>query len=389
MSEDVNTSETLLDSVRTLVPMIEAAAETAEAARKPDDDVINALAEIGVFRAYVPKRFGGFELDYETFMHIGMTIARACTSTAWVTTFYMEHNWLLAHFPPQAQEHVWGQAPYFLAPGSISPTGNAEIDGDDYLLSGRWQWGTGIMHADWVIVSGLISGESPELRMFMLPTQDIQVEDTWFVDGMVATGSNDIVAEGVRVPKHMSQSVALMSIAQTDGAQWHNSPTFRTPMINFKGITAACPAVGCAQRAVELFKERIQGRSLWGRGSNQMEQTAAQMRLGDLTTRADMCEREMLAVARDLAQLGYRDEPSTPEERASIRMRCTHIVRQSRDIVRDVVEASGASAHRLSHPLQRLHRDIHTLSCHTVFDADIASELYGQVLLGIPPTSPV
>ena len=120
-----------------------------------------------------------------------------------------------------------------------------------------------------------------------------------------------------------------------------------------------------------------------------MDQTAAQMRLGQLTTRVDVCEREMLAVARDLAALGHRDSLSTPEERASMRMRCTYMVRQCRDIVRDVMEASGASAHRLENPLQRLHRDIHTLSCHTVFDLDVGGELYGRLLLGLPPNAPI
>ena len=386
MNEDKNK---LLRAVEQLLPMIEAASESAELARKPDDDVIRALADTDLFRAYVPKHFGGWELDYETFVRIGMKLAEACTSTAWVTTFYMEHNWLLAHFPREAQEEVWGAQPYFLGPGSISPTGTATPDGDDYVLNGRWQWGTGVMHADWVIVSGLVDGEAPELRMFMVPIDKIQIEDTWFVDGMVATGSNDMVAEDLRVPTHMSQSVALMSVAATEGAQWHNSPTFKTPMIIFKAITAASPSVGCARRAVNLFKDRIQGRSLWGTGKNQMDQTAAQMRLGQLTTRVDVCEREMLAVARDLAALGHRDTLSTPEERASMRMRCAYVVRQSRDIVRDVLEASGASAHRLDNPLQRLHRDIHTLSCHTVFDMDIASELYGQVLLELPTTAPI
>ena len=385
MSEQID----LLNAVENLLPTIEAASDAAEKARKPDDDVIAALADTGLFRAYVPKRFGGLELDYETFVRIGMKIAEACTSTAWVTTFYMEHNWLIAHFPRQAQEEIWGNQPYFLAPGSISPTGTARVDGDEYVLSGRWQWGTGVMHADWVIVSGLVEGEPPELRMFMVPIDKIQIEDTWFVDGMVATGSNDMVAQDLRVPQHMSQSVALMSVAATEGAQWHNSPTFKTPMINFKAITAASPSVGCARKGVQLFKERIQGRSLWGSGKNQMDQTAAQMRLGQLSTRVEVCEREMLAVARDLASLGNREALSTPEERASIRMRCTYIVRQCRDIVRDVVEASGASAHRLENPLQRLHRDIHTLSCHTVFDMDIASELYGQVLLELPTSAPV
>jgi len=43
----------------------------------------------------------------------------------------------------------------------------------------------------------------------------------------------------------------------------------------------------------------------------------------------------------------------------------------------------------LDNPLQRIHRDIHTLSCHTVFDLELAAEQYGRLLLGLPPNAPV
>ena len=64
-------------------------------------------------------------------------------------------------------------------------------------------------------------------------------------------------------------------------------------------------------------------------------------------------------------------------------------MRQCRDIVRDVVEASGAHAHFLDNPLQRMLRDVHTMSCHTVFDGDIGNEQFGRLQLGLPTTVPV
>jgi 3-hydroxy-9,10-secoandrosta-1,3,5(10)-triene-9,17-dione monooxygenase len=64
-------------------------------------------------------------------------------------------------------------------------------------------------------------------------------------------------------------------------------------------------------------------------------------------------------------------------------------VRESRNIVREVVEVSGAHAHNLSNPVGRALRDLETLSCHTVFDLDIATESYGKLLLGLPSNSPL
>lgn len=70
-------------------------------------------------------------------------------------------------------------------------------------------------------------------------------------------------------------------------------------------------------------------------------------------------------------------------------MRIGDLVCKSRDVVCDVVEASGAHAHFLDNPLQRMLRHVHTLSCHTVFDLDISAEQYGRTLLDLPVTMPV
>ncbi len=185
----------LLDRVRGVVPLIAERAATAEEQRKPDDDVIEALKRTGVFKAFVPKQYGGYEIDIELFMDIGVAVSEACASTGWITTFYMEHNWLLGMFEEDTQREIFTSQPYILAPGTVNPSGEATRHDDHYELTGRWQYGTGIVHADWALLSGRIAGEeNPLPRMFLVPVDEIEVKDTWHVDGMAATGSRDIVA---------------------------------------------------------------------------------------------------------------------------------------------------------------------------------------------------
>ena len=374
----------LLPKIEALVPMVTEHARQAELERKPVDAVWEAICGTGAMLGFVPKRFGGFEIDLRTFMQIGVNLGRGCVSTAWVTTFCMEHNWLLAQFDPSAQEEIFGQQPYIVAPGSISPNGRATPVSGGYELSGRWQWGTGVMHADWVLLAGLVDRpDTFDLRMFIIPIDQVSVIDTWQVDGMIGTGSNDVEAKGVYVPEHRSQAVSEMAEGRGPGALWHDSHTFRIPMLPFKCITAACPAVGAAKEAVKLFFERIQTRTMFGSTTKQSDHSAAQMRLGLLDTRADSAEQELYRLAADIEAWGHAREPCPPRERARQRLRSARIVRECRDIVRDVLEASGASSHFLDNPLQRIHRDVHTLACHTVFDLDVASGIYGRTMLGM------
>jgi alkylation response protein AidB-like acyl-CoA dehydrogenase len=235
-----------------------------------------------------------------------------------------------------------------------------------------------------VLLAGLVDRpDTTDLRMFILPINEVSVIDTWQVDGMVGTGSNDVEVSGVYVPEHRSQPVSAMAEGRGPGAAWHDSPIYRIPMLPFKCITAACPAVGAAKEAVKLFFERIQQRTMYGSGTRQSDHGAAQMRLGLLDTRIDSVESELYRLAADIEAWGHADEPCAPRERARQRLQSARIVRECRDIVRDVLEASGASSHFLDNPLQRIHRDVHTLSCHTVFDVDVASGTYGRTLLGM------
>jgi alkylation response protein AidB-like acyl-CoA dehydrogenase len=379
----------LVERVRALAPLIAQNAERAEQERKPVDEVISALEETGVFKSYVPKRFGGYEIDADTFIDVGLAVSEACTSTGWVTTFYMEHNWMLAQFPPETQTKLFGAQPYVLAPGSISPTGQAQRKNDGYVISGRWAWGTGVMHADWVLLNGVIEGDVPDIRLFLVPRDQIRVDDTWDCSGMAGTGSNDMIAEDVFVSAAYSESLLDMSVGRGSGSAWHDSPCYRHPMLPLLGIAAAIPALGAARRSVELFKERLGTRTLYGTFSKQAERASAQMRLAHATVRVGSAETLLRHVGQSLAVWGASDDVCPPEERARLRLQTAQIVEMCRDIVRNVMEASGASAHLRPHPMQRIHRDIHTLSCHTVFDLDIGAENYGRLLLGFDPITPI
>jgi hypothetical protein len=42
-----------------------------------------------------------------------------------VTTFCIEHHWLLALYNRQTQEEIFGRQPYIIAPGTLAPKGTA------------------------------------------------------------------------------------------------------------------------------------------------------------------------------------------------------------------------------------------------------------------------
>ena len=388
----MTTERELIDALTALTPMLAENAAQAEHDRKPVDAVMQAIEDTGAYRWFVPKRYGGYEFSLSGFMEVGVALGEGCASHAWVTTFCMEHNWLLSLYEQPAQDDIFGNHPYIIAPGSLAPNGQATPVEGGYRISGRWQWGTGVMHADWAMVGAItpVAGrDQPTLGMFVIPIEEIEVIDTWRIEGMVGTGSNDIAVTDVFVPEHRWVDLSLVRDGTSPGSRLHDAYIYRMPMLPVLGLTACAPLVGAARNAVRLFEERMQGRSIYGTAGKQSERALAQSRLAHAKVEMDSIHNQLLHVAGVVEDWGRRAEACPELERARLRVDIGHIVHRSRNVVRDVVEACGASAHFLDNPLQRALRDIHTASCHTVFDLDISTETYGRLLLGLPANVPI
>jgi alkylation response protein AidB-like acyl-CoA dehydrogenase len=73
--------------------------------------------------------------------------------------------------------------------------------------------------------------------------------------------------------------------------------------------------------------------------------------------------------------------------RARARMTAAHIVHQSRAVIGMLAEASGASAHFVSNPLQRIKRDVDVVAGPVIFDYDTSRKRAGAPAIGakIPP----
>lgn len=376
------TGPELVARARALTPLLASHAAEAERQRKPVDAVIRALEEAEIFKLMVPRRYGGLELDLDTFFEVGVSLGEGDASMAWVANFYIEHNWIFCQFPAAFQQELFAQRSYVLAPAMLAPAGVAVREGEGYRLHGRWQWATGIMHADWVIPGALeqTPDGKPDPRWFAVPLSQVRVEDTWHVDGMVGTGSNDVVIDNVYIPAERSVSMLEMSGGEAPGSRLHAGPLYRTPMLPVLTLAAVTPALGQARMAVRHFREHLADRVRLGARVSQGDKASAQMRLA----RVEVEVREVELLIRDaIADVCARRNTATMLDRARWATQFAVAVDRCKRIMQTVVEASGAHVHFLTHPLQRAQRDLNTISCHVVFDLDGRLESFGRLLLGL------
>src|SRR5262249_34270080 len=129
----------IVDRAKALAPLLEKHAAEAERIRRPVDAVIQALEDAEIFKLMVPRRYGGLELHLDAFFEVGLALGEGDASMAWVANFYIEHNWILCHFPESFQEELFAARGYVLAPVMFAPSGTAVRDGGGRRLRGRWQ----------------------------------------------------------------------------------------------------------------------------------------------------------------------------------------------------------------------------------------------------------
>lgn len=380
--KSTTTGPELVARARALAPLLAEHAAEAERQRKPVDAVIRALEEAEIFKLMVPRCYGGLELDLDTFFEVGTALGEGDASMAWVANFYVEHNWILSQFPASFQQALFSQRSYVLAPAMLAPSGLAVREGAGYRLKGRWQWASGVMHCDWVIPGALEQTPEgkPDPRWFAVPLSQAKVEDTWYVDGMAGTGSNDVVIDDVYVPAERSVSMLDMSTGNGPGSLLHDGPLYHTPMLPILTMAGTTPALGQARAAVRRFRERLADHLRLGSRTKQGDKASAQMRLA----RVEVEVREAELLIRDVvADVMARRDAATMLDRARWATQFAVAVDRCRHVIQTVVEASGAHAHFLDHPLQRTLRDVNTISCHVVFDLDGRLESFGRLLLGL------
>lgn len=379
------THDEMVAAAAALIPTLAEHARASEIARRPADEVIDAVRAAGLFDMLTPTMWGGAGLDLDTLFEVGVLLGEGDASAAWITTFYIEHNWMFCQFPESFQRELYADRSYVLAPGMISPAGTATPVDGGYRLDGRWQWGTGIVHADWVIAGAIDrTGGKPRASFYALPIDDVEVLDTWHTDGMSGTGSHDVVIRDTFVPADRFVDIPAMMSATTPGAAIHPEPLYSTPMAPILSLTAAVPALGQARFAVREYAEQLQRRYDQITLERQADNSTRQVRLA----KADMVVRSAEALMRSvLEDVMERRTNADEQRRVGWTAAIAHAVGLCRDAVNEICEAAGASSHFLDNPLQRSRRDLNTMACHTVFDLDQRYRSLGRSLVGLKSES--
>ena len=336
-----------------------------------------------LWRLVVPTSLGGHGLGIEPLANGTRILAHGCPASAWAISFLVMHSWLLTKFPAEARAELFlPERPYALTPAPLAPTGTLEAVDGGFVVTGRWEWATGLPNADWVMVHAVQLAPERANWFLIVPVEDVIVDDVWFASGMRATGSNTVGLHEQFVPTHRAVPAATL-MAPGGGVDGDGLAGLPVPPVLV--LVAAAAALGAAEAVVDDFRRRIAGRVLaYTAGERQQDQPVTQARLGhaisDLAATPTAVGRRHRSVGRRRGVGGGLGL----DERMAMRLTAAATVRSSREIIAIVADGSGASAYLAASPLQRLQRDVEVLKGHVLFDWDRTTELAGRFALDLP-----
>ncbi len=376
----------LVERANALRPLLEANAAQTEADRRVPEENISAIREAGLFRIMVPKRFGGLETDIRTKMEVSAALAKGCGSTAWVTTLLNVCSFFVGQTSAECQEEVWGKNPEARVAGVFAPLATTRRVDGGLIVTGKWPWSSGCLHADWALVGIPVvneAGEPVDQGMAVIPMAECTIEETWFTAGMKGTGSNTICATEVFVPDHRILSVG-QSLNGVTGTPYKEEVLYRSAMIPVAALILVGPVMGLVQRALEFVIEKSTKRSIsYTFYTKQTESPSFQLAIADAAILIDTVWLHCLRAADDIYRAAEQNRFPSYTERARIRMDTGYAAERAREAMDILLSAHGASSFAEASPLQRLWRDLETCTRHAVVSPEISREVYGKALLGI------
>ncbi len=377
------THDHLVQQADALAPLLRSKAREAEMARRPLDEVIDAVRKTDLLGMMAPKRHGGLEMDIDTFFEVVLKLSMADASMGWLIGFYIEHNFWYCHFPAHVQDCVYGDDNYALSPGTLNLAGGSAVKVDDgYQLNGRWQWGTGIVHATWVMVGALVqeSGEQALPKLFLIPRDQVTALDTWHVDGMSGTGSQDIVVEDIFVSDDYTQSFLDMLNGTTGIKDTYDAPVYQTPMLQLLCFAAAVPVLGAAKMALTEFRQQTIPKFKAGDSAGR-NPTGKYLPTAEAAMNIEAAE---LLLRNTMADLMANRKEATIDMRGAWTAKIAHAVHMCRQAANSISLNAGAGGHFMDNPVQRAVRDINTATSHIAFDKNTRYGDYGAILFEQP-----
>lgn len=342
-----------------VVDVIRATAREAESLQQLHPTQLDLIHREQWLKMFAPKKFGGREMTLPDILQIEESLAWTDGSTAWVVTLCAGAAWFIGFLHPELTREIFSNDLVFFA-GSGATTGIADMVPGGYLLNGKWKYASGALHAN-VFTANCIIYESgkpkldatgtPEVRAFVMKKDEVTVHQTWNSMGMVATGSHSFEIKNLIVAKERAFDIDSTKVVI-------DKPIYHYPFLQLAEATLSVNLSGLAIRFIELFEEIVAQKSnsnphrKRGRSARKILEGRRKEFYGVVNSSWRSCSSKKTISKSELQKVSKASQA---------------LAKQSLLVVDQLYPYCGLTAARVDQEINRVWRNIHTASQHSLF----------------------
>ena len=256
-----------LARARALRPLVESEADAADADLTLTKPVLDALARASLFQLMVPGEWGGLESDTDVLLDVFEELSHQDGSIGWTHMANVAGTAYAAFLDPKLGEAMLKDRPDSVFGGQFAPVGQVARAGDDFRVSGHFQFGSGSSHSSYVGGAGMLMADEttpemlqsgmPAFLCFFVPHETVLFQGGWDVMGLRGTGSYDY-----EIPEQVVDRGYTFYLF--DAKVRTGGPLYGLGPIAIAGLGHAGWGLGVAQRALDEITEIAGGRTRMG-----------------------------------------------------------------------------------------------------------------------------
>ena len=371
---------------RALRPGLLAAADEIETTQDFPEPLISQMHEARLFQLLLPRSLGGAQTDPITYLRTLIEVAQGDGSVAW-NMFVANSSCLLAPFLPEESARTIYDSPRAQMAWGFPAGQTADAVDGGYRISGRWDFASGSRQATWMGAHGFVREKdgslrlnergTPLIRSWLFPKKQAELLDNWDTVGMRGTCSQSYNVHDVFVPEEFSSTREYPEQRREPG------PLYAIPQQGLYAVGVAGVALGLARAMLDSFRELAMQKTPRGRprmASDKLVQAGyakMEAQYGAALAYLEATIEDIYAGAGEWDVIPF-------QERARLRLGCSHAIHASIEIADWVHKEAGVSSIFHGTPFERRWRDMHTLGAQ--IQARTAHyEAIGSIFLGEPP----
>lgn len=382
----------LLNNATALVPYLQKFGTIIDEERHIPEEVIQKVSDAGLFKLGTPRIFGGHEVSIRAMVEIVSEVAKGNGSVGWVVQIINGNNYSASlSLSPDALHSIFSQEEEvrFCSVLQSRKAVVRKVDGGYFVEEGFWGFGSGSKHATHALLNlndPKTNIENPQMMLAVIPMSEVTIVDDWYTMSLKGSASNSLEVKNVFIPE---KYVVIQDMNQEKSlpTELEGRDRYRPYGQLIISITTGISAIlGLARGAVEYFIEKAPHKGIaMTVHTSQAAVGHIQYKVGLAAMKVESAHLHISRTIDNLERHVQKTEPFNLKEIAQIQTDMTYAAMLCWEAVDMLMAESGGSVIADSNRLSQIFRDIRGGSNHALTTASTGLELYGRVLMGLPP----